>query len=189
MHGDRAEANDFQGDAQTEFPEGLAREIKEVCRRMNLTPFQTLKPRQHRAEIAGGQEEMTAWLQQFCGTLNDFTRAGEMLDGVPQTNTVKKLGETQTQQITFLRLQSLRARMRDAGRGNIHTHRTRVILLNQLQKKAVGAADFQQAAARPCVAPNHAQMVAERFLLRGFVRNVIDVFAALEIILLVILFQ
>src|SRR5205809_3814971 len=186
MHGDRAEANDFQADAQTEFPERLAREIKEVCRRMNLTPFHTSQSGHQRAEIAGCQEEMTAWLQQFHGTLNDFTRVGEMLDGVPQTNTVKEQVETQAQQITFLRLQSLRARMRDAGRGNIHTHWTRVIILNQLQKKAVGAADFQQAAAGPCVALNHAQMVAERFLLRGLVRNVIDVFAALEIILLVI---
>src|SRR5437588_12785786 len=166
MHGDRAEANDFQAGARTEFPEGLAREIKEVCRRMNLPPLQTLQSGKHCAEIAGCQEEMTAWLQQFRGTLNDFTRVGEMLDRVPQTNTVKEQVETQAQQITFLRLPSLRARVRDAGRGNIHTHRTRVILLNQLQKKAVGAADFQQAAAGPCVAPNHAQMVAARFLLR-----------------------
>src|SRR5881396_97422 len=135
MHGDRAEANDFQADAQTEFPERLAREIKEVCRRMNLPPFHTSQSGQHRAEIAGCQEEMTAWPQQFCGTLNDFTRVGEMLDGVPQTNTVKKLVETQSQQIAFLRLQSFRARMRDAGRENIHANRTGILRLNQLQKK------------------------------------------------------
>src|SRR6266487_5029773 len=160
MHGDRAEANDFQADSQTEFPERLAREIKEVCRRMNLPPFHTSQSGHQRAEIAGCQEEMTAWLQQFCGTLNDFTRGGEMLDGVPQTNTVKEFVEMHAQQATFLRLQPLRARMRDARRGNIYTHRTRVLLLNQLEKKAVGTADFQQAAAGPCVAPNHAQMVA-----------------------------
>src|SRR6266516_8177166 len=123
MHGDRAEADDFQAGARTEFPKGVAREIKEVCRGMNLPPFQTLQSRQHRAEIAGCQEEMTAWLQQFCGTLNDFTRVGEMLDGVPQTNTVKEFVEMHAQQVTFLRLQPLRARMRDARRGNIHTHR------------------------------------------------------------------
>src|SRR3989442_7571248 len=188
MHGDRAEANDFQADARTELTEGLAREIEEVCRRMNLPPFQTLQSRQHRAEIAGRQEEMTAWLRQFRATLNDLTRVGEMLDGVPQTNTVKEVVETQAKHVTFLRLQSLRPRMRDTGRGNIHTNRTRVFLFYQLQKKAVGAADFQQAPAAPCVASHHAQMVAERFLLRGFVRNVIDVFAALEVVLLVIFF-
>ena len=112
-----------------------------------------------------------------------------MLDGVPQTNTVDELIETQTEQVAFLRLQSLGASMGNAGRRNIHTDRTRVFLSNQLEKKSVGAADFQQAAAGPHVAPDDAQMVAERFLLRRFVRHVIDVFAALEVVLLVKLFQ
>src|SRR2546426_10116606 len=107
-----------------------------------------------------------------------------MLDGVPQTNTVEELIETQTEQVAFLRLQSLRARMGDAGRGNIHTDRTRVFLSKQLQKKSIGAADFQQAADGPHVAPDDAQMGAERFLLRRVVRHVIDVFAALEVVLL-----
>src|SRR2546425_949779 len=159
MHGDCPEANDFQADERTELTEGLAREIEEVCRRMNLPPFQTLQSRQHRAEIAGRQEEMTAWFQQFRATLNDFARVGEMLDGVPQTNTVKELIEPQAQQIPLPRLQSLRARVPDSGRGDIHTNRTPVFLLNQLQKKAVSAADFQQAPAGPDVAPDHAQMV------------------------------
>src|SRR5438552_2312437 len=109
MHGDRAETNDVQTDALAEFPEGWARKIKEVCRRMDLPPFQTLQSRQDRAEIAGRQKNMAAWLQQICGTLHDFTRVGEMLDGVPQTNTLEEPIETQPHQIPFFRLQSLRA--------------------------------------------------------------------------------
>ena len=79
--------------------------------------------------------------------------------------------------------------MCDSGREHIHTHRAPIFLLNQFEKKAVGAADFQQASAGPHVASDDAQMVAERFFLRGLVRNVIDVFAPLEVVLLVELNQ
>src|SRR5436190_21805021 len=114
--------------------------------------------------------------------LNDFARVGEMLDGVPQANAVEQPVETHSQQITFLRLQSLRAGVRNAGREDIDTDRPLVFLSDQFQKKAVGAPDFQQASTGPQVAPDDAQMVAECLLLRGFVRYIIDVFAALEVV-------
>src|SRR5262245_60048416 len=76
MHADRAEANDLQADAQRKFTQGLARKVKQVRRRMNLTPPQTLQPRQDGAEIAGREEQMAARLQQFRATLNDVVGVG-----------------------------------------------------------------------------------------------------------------
>src|SRR5215510_1703285 len=63
MHGDRAEAHDFEADFGTEFAERLPREIEKVRGRVNLPPVQALQSREQRAEIAGRQEQMTAGLQ------------------------------------------------------------------------------------------------------------------------------
>src|SRR6266576_2192964 len=162
MHGDSLEANDLQPDSGTEYAERLPREIKKVRGWMDLAPVQTLEPRQPRAEVAGGQEKVTALPKQLRRSFDDLTRIWEMFDGVPKAHCIEGFVEPQTGQVPFPHVQSPRLRMRDAGGRNVHTDRGRVILLDQFEKEAVGAADFKDAAAGRHVVAHDLRMVPQR---------------------------
>ena len=185
MHGDRAETDDFQADPSAELLEGFSGEIKQVSGRMDLTPLQALPSRQQRTEVARGEEQVTARLEQLDRPLEDLAGVGEMLDGIPKAYGVKGVLETLVQQISFPRVQTQRPRMRDAGGENIDPDRAGINPLDQLEKKAVGAADFEDATARRRVASDDPQMVSQGVQVRRLVGVVIDVFAPLEIVVLV----
>ena len=76
------EANAFQPDAQTEFTQGFACEIKQVRRRMDLSPVQSLQPREQSSKITGRQKEVSVCSQQPGRRMDNFVRVRQMLEGV-----------------------------------------------------------------------------------------------------------
>ena len=189
MHSHCAEFNHFEPGAETELPQRFAREIKQVRRGMNLTPPPSPQARQERTEIPRAEKKMTSRIQEPPAFLDGRERGGQMFDGVPEADPLERPLDFQVEKITIARVQSAVSRLSRRGGGDVHPYRAGIKFADELEEESMGAPNFEQGLSYPHITAHGSQMALECSLVRGFVRDVVNVFRPFEIGGLIKLFR